>query len=148
MMSPSCNSNTARAAARLRSLSWKTGGGPTPEMTFSSNSRRTSSHNAMMHPFSTFGIRRDAAQQGAGRKPSGTEQSGSRPLRSLVHCWGMAPMRNFLVPQTTQVAWAAARPFFMVTAFRVGGLRFGLALDAVDQVGVAGGGHGAFLLRA
>ena len=46
------------------------------------------------------------------------EQSGSRPLRSLVHCWGMAPMRNFLVPQTTQVAWAAARPFFMVTAFR------------------------------
>ena len=27
-------------------------------------------------------------------------------------------MRNFLAPQTTQVAWAAARPFFMVTAFR------------------------------
>ena len=83
-------------------------------MTLSSNSRRASSHNALMHPFSTFGIRRDAAQQGAGPKPSGTGTSGNRPC---VHCWGMVPMRNFLVLQTTQVASVAARPFFMVTAF-------------------------------
>ena len=25
-------------------------------------------------------------------------------------------MRNFFVPQSTQVAWVAGRPFFMVTA--------------------------------
>ena len=56
MMSPSCNSNAARAAARLCSLSRKTDGGPTPGITFSSNSRRTSSHNALMHPFSTFSL--------------------------------------------------------------------------------------------
>ena len=37
-MSPSCNSDAARAAARLCSLSWKTDGGPTPGITFSSNS--------------------------------------------------------------------------------------------------------------
>ena len=55
-MSPSRNSNTARAAARLFSLSWKPDGGPTLGTTFSSNSRRTSSHNALMHPFSTFGL--------------------------------------------------------------------------------------------
>ena len=55
-MSPSCNSNAARTAARLCSLSWKTDGGPTPGITFSSNSRRTSSHNALMHPFSTFSL--------------------------------------------------------------------------------------------
>lgn len=29
--------------------------------------------------------------------------------------YGMAPMRNFLVPQTVQKAWVAGRPFFMVT---------------------------------
>ena len=34
----------------------KTDGGPTPGITFSSNSRRTSSQNALMHPFSTFGL--------------------------------------------------------------------------------------------
>ena len=56
MMSPSCNSNAARAAARLCSLSWKTDGGPTTGITFSSNSRRTSSHNALIHRFSTFGL--------------------------------------------------------------------------------------------
>ena len=36
--------------------SWKTDGGPIPGITFSSNARRTSSHNALMHPFSTFAL--------------------------------------------------------------------------------------------
>ena len=86
-----------------------------------------------------------ASRDGAGDSHGGTGKSCNRPG---IHCWGMAPMRNFLAPQTTQVAWAAARPFFMVTAFRSADSGFCLALDAVDRVGVAGSGHGAFLLRA
>lgn len=29
--------------------------------------------------------------------------------------YGVAPILNFLVPQSTQIAWVAGRPFFMVT---------------------------------
>ena len=39
----------------------------------------------------------------------------SYAVLDLLHCC-QSPMRNFLVPQSTQMARAAARPFFMVTA--------------------------------
>ena len=62
-------------------------------------------------PVGTFGIRRDAAHN-----------------RPSVHCGRMAPKRIFLVPHATQVAWAAARPFFRVTAFRSADSVFSLHL--------------------
>ena len=55
-------------------------------------------------------------------------------------------MRNFLVPQSTQVDRVAARPFFMVTASMSLECGLGLALDAVDLTGFGRGGHSWTLL--
>lgn len=41
-----------------------------------------------------------------------------RMRKTLAHMrqdYGVAPILNFLVPQTVQIAWVAGRPFFMVT---------------------------------
>ena len=60
-------------------------------------------------------------------------------------------MRNFLVPQSTQMDRVAARPFFMVTASMslesVPGGGSGLALDAVNLNGFGRGGHRRLLER-
>ena len=37
------------------------------------------------------------------------------PTAGRSYAVGVAPIRNFLVPQTVQIAWVAGRPFFMVT---------------------------------
>ena len=56
-------------------------------------------------------------------------------------------MRNFLVPQSTQMDRVAARPFFMVTASISLEAVSGLALDAVNLNGFGRGGHRRLLER-
>ena len=56
-------------------------------------------------------------------------------------------MRNFFVPQSTQMAWAAARPFFIVMASMSLEAVLALHLDAVDFDGFGRGGHGWTLLK-
>ena len=56
-------------------------------------------------------------------------------------------MRNFFVPQSTQVDRVAARPFFMVTASMSFDPVSGLALDAVNLHGFGRGGHRWTLLK-
>ena len=47
--------------------------------------------------------------------PTGGRQRGQRH-RAAATVQGRTPMRNFLVPQSTQMERVAARPFFMVMA--------------------------------
>ena len=55
-------------------------------------------------------------------------------------------MRNFFVPQSTQVARAAGRPFFMVTASMSLEAVLDLALHAINLHGFGRGGHSWTLL--
>ena len=57
---------------------------------------------------------------GLGRRCGQVDRQGQGPAISqsivqLNYAEGVAPMRNFLVPQSTQIACVAGRPFFMVT---------------------------------
>ena len=60
-----------------------------------------------------------------GRPHGCRKRKGALPERPAVirlrgsaladYAAGVAPIRNFLVPQTTHIAWVAGLPFFMVT---------------------------------
>ena len=92
----------------------------------------------------TFGIRRDAAQQGAGRNRVVRENRATGPAftaggwRRCGTSW-CRRQRRWPGSRRGHSSWYR---------LQVGGPGFCLALDAVNRVGVAGSGHGAFLLRA